>query len=471
MSHQMALCYRVIKTRDIEPVLSYGITADDFITPEAKALWVSILNYYTDPTTAGSIPDPYVLSVHNKMVFNMGDDMPGTSLEGLCSEVRRLRVRAQSQEDAVKFSQAMAEYQMDPMGPINELQARLQAYQALGTTANTDMSLLQGMESVWRRKEWAKEGLDFSKAPWPWPSLQAETFGIQPDDFIVFYGRPKSMKTWVLAFLISWCFHQQKRIVVYTKEMTQDNVYLRTLACILGFGYRELRGAVLSKFHPMDTNDERRFGEFITWLRNDPVMANLIQVVNGREVGPGNDTVPWLRSKIKQYSPDITFVDGFYLMSDARKHTSDHQRVMNISRDLRDMNLGTNVPIIATIQANRKAEGHGQASSGEIAYSDAVGQDATMFARVIADKESPTISLVVGGSREFALHGIRIHAIPARNFSEHSVLEEKDIKKAVEGDQGEDEKKPKKAKKGGQQEPADTFNKDLNQQMSSVKPS
>jgi hypothetical protein len=466
----MALCYRVLKSRDIETALSFGITADDFISDEARVLWTSIFSYYTDPRTAGSIIDTSTLSAHHQMDFSMGDDMPGTSIKGLCSEVRRQRVRAQCERDAVKFSQAMSLPQVDPMGPISELQSKLQTYQALGCAANTDMSILQGVESAWQRKEWAKEGRDFAKMRWPWPALQAETFGLQPDDFIVFYGRPKSMKTWVLAYLLSWAFHEQKRVVVYTKEMTPDNVYLRTLACILFFGYRELRGAVMSKFNPLEPNDEHKFARFLEDLRNDRFLANLIQVVNGREVGPGNDNVPWLRSKVKQYEPDIVFVDGFYLMSDSRKHTSDHQRVMNISRDLRDMNLGTNVPIIATIQANRKAEGHGQASSGEIAYSDAVGQDATMFARVIADKEAPTISLVVGGSREFALHGIRIHAIPAKNFTQHSILQEHDIKKAVEGDQGEDEKKPKKGKKGGQPTEPDTHDKDLAEQLKAVKP-
>jgi DnaB-like helicase C terminal domain len=472
MSHQLALCYRVIKTHDIAPVLNFGITVDDFVAPEAKALWGSIITYYTDPRTAGSIPDATLLSVRHNTVFNLGDDMPGTTLDGLCAEVRRQRVATEGNKAAVKFSESLATYKSDPMGPLAQLQAEITRLMALGTTANTDVSLLQGARNIRQRIEWARQGVDFSKMTWPWDPLQKGTFGIRPDDYIVFYGRPKSMKTWILAYLIAWAFWHEKRVLVYTKEMTPDNVYMRALACILRLHYQELRGAMMSQAHPMSVEDEMRLCELIRQLEESPTLATFIMVASGREVGPGLDTVTWLRSKVEKYKPDLTIVDGLYLLSDHRKHTSDHQRVMNISRDLRDMVLGTNNPLIATMQANRKAEGNKDANGSEIAYSDALAQDTTMYARVIADKETPTISLVIGGSREFSLHGMRINAVPATDFSYHSELFEKDIKKALEGDVGEDEKKDgkeakeaKKAKRSGDKKPADTHARDLNDQF------
>jgi hypothetical protein len=467
MSHQLALCYRVIKTHDIAPVLAYGITVDDFIAHEAKALWSSIFQYYTDPHTAGSIPSADFLAVQNRANFVMGDDYPGTSLDGLCYEVRRQRVNAEINKECVKLSESVMMHNLDPMGPMAEMQGHLARLQALGVTANRDVSALQGARGVRSRLESARRGDDFSKMPFPWEALQAETYGVQPDDYIVFYGRPKSMKTWVLAYLISWAFHHQKRVLLYTKEMTPDNIYLRTMACILSLVYRELRGAVMSKFKPLNPGDEANLDYLIRQMEGDPDTANLITVINGRDVGPGQDTVPWLQSKVELYQPDITFVDGLYLMSDTSSNKKDHERVMNISRGLRNMVLQTERPVIATMQANRKAEGHSQANGSEIAYSDALAQDTTMYARVIADKVSPTVSLVIGGSREFELHGIRIHALPATNFSQHSILTEKDIQKATEADQGEEEKKEKKAKpaKKGEKPPPDTHEKDLEEQL------
>jgi hypothetical protein len=137
---------------------------------------------------------------------------------------------------------------------------------------------------------------------------------------------------------------------------------------------------------------------------------------------------------VEKHNPDLVCIDGMYLMSDVKGARKDHERVMNISRALRGLVLSTNVPVVATVQANRGAAAHGKGNLDEIAYSDAIGQDATIAMRVINDKGSPTISLVMAGSREFELAGFRIYGIPATNFSDHSLLTEKEITKAKEKD-------------------------------------
>jgi len=98
------------------------------------------------------------------------------------------------------------------------------------------------------------------------------------------------------------------------------------------------------------------------------------------------------------------------------------------------MILDTKVPVIATMQANRKAAGHENANLDEIAFSDAISQDCTMAIRVINEKASPTIALVFGGAREINFEGLRIHGIPATNFDFHSTLTRKEIEKAKRED-------------------------------------
>ena len=112
--------------------------------------------------------------------------------------------------------------------------------------------------------------------------------------------------------------------------------------------------------------------------------------------------------------------------------------MLNISRDIRQMILEMKKPVISTIQANRKAAGHQRAELDEIAFSDAIGQDATLAARVINDKNSDTISIVIGGSREFDLGGFKINGVPAVDFSFHSLLTAKEIEKAKEQDTTDD---------------------------------
>jgi hypothetical protein len=468
MSHQLALCYRVLKEHNISVPLDFGITIDDFISHEAKALWGIIIGYYTDPRSAGSLPDASLLSQDTTAgTFIIGDDMPNLTIEHLCHEVRRWRVASEGNQAVVKFSEAIAVHRLDPMGPLAELQGHVTRLMALGTRANTDMSLLQGAQNLYRRIQRAGEGVNLAKLSWPWEPLQACTFGIQPDDYVIFYARPKQGKTWNLAYLIAWAFHYEKRVLVYTKEMTPDNIYMRTLACIMRIAYTELRGAAMSQYAPLRPEDQAQLDGLIRAMHNDANLASLVTVLSGRDVGAGQDTVPWLRSKIERYKPEIMFIDGEYLLSDHRKSNSDHQRVMNISRDIRDMVLATRVPVIGTMQANRKAEGNSAASGADIAYSDALAQDTTLFARIIKDKESPTSSVIIGGSREFDLHGFRMYFEPAKNFGFHSILNEKEIQKAIENDVGEDEKKDEKptkaakaAKKSGNKPAKDTRDAD-----------
>jgi hypothetical protein len=152
----------------------------------------------------------------------------------------------------------------------------------------------------------------------------------------------------------------------------------------------------------------------------------------------------WLRGKIEKYKPDAVFIDGLYLMSADRKTGKDHERVMQISRAARQTVLDTHIPLIATMQANRQASKNGDAELDEIAYSDAIGQDATCAIRSINEKGSPpTIALVLAGSREFELNGIRIGGMPYSDLSFKEAMTDKEVAKAKAKDADEEEKKKK----------------------------
>lgn len=444
MSYQLALCSRIVRTGDMASALKYGITIDDFTALEARNMFQLVHSYYVQQESQGSVITERLLQTWFKGLV-LHDDMPQMTMETLCYEVRRERIIIEGNAAAVKFSEAVNVPVCNPVAELGALHTKISSLMALGVTANSDVTMKMGMDGVLEKLRLARQGVNNARMSWPWEILERATFGLQPDDYVVFYGRPKSMKTWVLCYLIAWAFENEKRILVYTKEMTPDNVYMRVLACILRFAYDELREAAAATGKPLQVSDEAQLMNLYQWVCSDPRIAQQLVVLSGRDAPPGGDTVSWLNSKIDQYHPDILFVDGSYLLSDQRKASADHTRVMNISRDLRQMNLATRVPIISTLQANRKAAGHSDANFDEIAYSDAIGQDATVAARVINDKASPTISIILAGSREFKLHGFRINGTPARDFTFHSELTEKDILKAKEADQVEAEKE--KAKK------------------------
>lgn len=420
----------------LQTILNFGIVLDDYRSSEGKGMYQHLLAYYNDATSSGSIPGVFAAQALFPN-FELCDD-PSMSTEKLCYELRRQRQVLEVREVA---SYMADDADRDPMKAMAECVSRLQTLMALNASKGTDVPFDDAIEEILFEYEQIEAGVDLSKMSWPWPILQEETGGIQEEDYIVFYGRPKSKKSWVLAKLIAHAYLCNRNILVYTKEMTPKNLLKRVAACIVRLRYRELRRGKLSANERLELFALR---DEIHRLKNS---QNFI-CLSAKDVAGGGDTVPWLRSKVEKYQPHVVFVDGLYLMSDAdggRKNKASHEKMTSVSRAFRQMILDTRTPGIATLQANRKAAGHSNAELDEIAFSDAIGQDATMACRVIAEKidekkkaagAKATIALVLGGSREFEMHGLRIGGECAEDFDEKGTLTENDINKAKEKDAG-----------------------------------
>jgi replicative DNA helicase len=432
------LLSRIIRTGDINSVLRWGITYEDFNTSEGRMLFTHLVNYYQMPETSGSILGPSALQ-QSYPTFQIVDD-PSMTVDALCSEVRKSRFRT---ELRMLMQNAEKLIDVDPTQALNLVAATTTFLQQLGTSRKLDVHAIDAMTRIMQRYDMREKGVDLSICPWPWEPLQDATGGIEPDDYVVIYGRPKSMKSWVLAYLIGHVYELGKKTLIYTKEMTPDNIIARVVAIMASIRYHEFRRGRLAP------NEKAALYEAWRVLHHLKEVQNMV-CLSGKDAGEGGDTVPWLRSKVEQYKPDLVFVDGMYLMSNARsgrKGQKDNERVRDISRDLSQLRLDTGVPVIATIQANRDAAKNTDANLDEVAFSDAIGQDATLAMRVINDKDAPTLSLVVGGSREFYLDGFSIYGVPATNFSYAGPLTALDVQRAKSADGDAAAAKKSKTKK------------------------
>jgi replicative DNA helicase len=432
---EIQLISRIVRTGELNTVLQWGITEADFLTLQGRGMWRALYGYHISPETSGSVMGPEAVQ-HRFPNFVLHEDFSMTT-EALCKETRKARLAVDYKGMA---QQGLELVDHDPMQAISHMQSNLTSLQNIGMSQNTDVHFYKGFSERMRRYEMIKAGVDLSCGRWPWHPLQEATMGVQPDDYVIFFGRPKSMKTWVLAYLIAWFYEMRKRILIYTKEMTPENIFWRVGACLAEVRYAALNSATL-------TWEEEQMLYTVERMLYLAQAAQTVVCLSGADAAEGGDNVPWLRSKVEQYHPEMVFIDGLYLMSDARGATKDHARVRNISRGIRQMNLETRIPVIGTLQANRAAAGHQEANLDEIAFSDAIGQDATMIFRTINEKNKPTVALVVGGSREFDLSGFRIYGVPAVNFNYAGPLSESEALSAKEEDDAAEEKKKKAAAK------------------------
>jgi len=435
-SSEMQLVCKIMKTGDLKRVIEWGITEDDFLSTEPKTIFKLLLATYQNPESSGSVIG--VNMAREKFTQLQLEDVDvSVTIEHLCLEVRNRRLSKEIKEGATK---AIEEADVNPAGALAHLQLTSATVMRLDAGKQTDVEWATGLTDAVEDYFKVKSGETTSKFIWPWGPLQDETMGGQEDDYIVFYGRPKSMKSWVLCYLIAWLVGSEKRVLVYTKEMTTRNIYKRIAACLAGLPYDDVRRGTL-------TPQQEDYLMF--WVGEAKKMAaqNRLVVLSAKDVS-GRDTVSWLRTKVDKYLPDVVCVDGLYLMSPENpKLTKTNERVESISRAMRALILDTKTPVMATMQANRKAAGHDNAEFDEIAFSDALSQDCTMGIRVIKNKNEPTISLVFAGAREIKFAGLCIKAVPCTNFDFHSLLSEKEIQKAKKEDDADEE--PANAKQNG----------------------
>lgn len=426
---------------ELHRVLHFGITEDDFLTSEGRSLFRNILGYYYAPDSRGSVMGEETLRSYFP-TMRLVDD-PSMTTEALCNEVRRQRCRIDLK---AHIEQTLQLLELDPFEAAGRIVNAGKDIMNLGLSKNADIHFHDAFRRSVDKAKMIAMGYDFSVARWPWQPLQYATMGLQYDDYAVIYGRPKNFKSWLLAAVGGELNEQEKRLVIYTKEMTPDNIFQRIGCVMAGVDYDRFRHATLTEAEWYAVQGTVRLLE----MRSK---QQTFVCLNGQDAPKGGDTPEWLEAKIEKYNPHAVLIDGLYLMSDSKGAKKKNERVANISNDLRQVGLSRKVPIIATLQANREAAKNTEANLDEIGFSDAIGQDATLLMRSINEHKSgrQTIAVIVGGSRECRIEGFRIWAVPAANFNDFipggQELTSKEVEQARVDDVAEDEKNGKKKKK------------------------
>jgi len=440
-SWQHQLVSRIFRNGDLGSVINWGITLEDFTAAEARAMFNNIIAYHTSPETMGSVWGPQAL--HQKFPnFPLCDDASMTT-DALCREVRLDRIRAEAKYIVQKAQDII---DGDPIQAVGMLQEHATRLRNDCTPKKVDVHIGDALPAIYNKYCAAERGELVSVAPWPWEPLQSKTLGIRDTDFIIFYGRPKSMKSWIICYLIGFLVNRSDtyRILIYSKEMAADEMFERIGCVLAGIDYEHFTGGKLT---PEEKYNFYVVAEFLRVRREQMTVVCL----SAQDVGQGQDTVTWLESKIKRFQPHIVFVDGMYLMSDGLGTKKLYERITNVSRAMRQLILHSHVPVIASVQANRQAAQNEDANTEEVAFSDSLGQDATMLIRVVNEwrKGANTLALVMGGAtRRYKLPGFRVYGMPALNFGYFGELSEKEALNAVKTDAAAKEAKAVKPTAG-----------------------
>ena len=163
--------------------------------------------------------------------------------------------------------------------------------------------------------------------------------GIMPGQLGVFLAYPGIGKSWLALYFAVQAWKQGKSPLVISLEMSETEVRNRVFA-IMGEGLWS---------HRKLSNGEVELDMLKNWHANKIAGKPEFHIISNDNGGEVNPSV--VRGKIDQYKPDFVIVDYLQLMAPNQKSDNETVRMKNLSRELKLMAIGEEVPIIAISSA------------------------------------------------------------------------------------------------------------------------
>lgn len=199
--------------------------------------------------------------------------------------------------------------------------------------------------------------------------LDAIVGGIdRENENMVIIARPGIGKTQILLKMAATAFMQGLRVGIYEGEMTADKV---------GYRVDTFIGHIKnSSINRGDIFIQKEYKKFIDSLSK--ISSGSIKVFTPTDIPNGVVTVDTLRMFVEREKLDILFVDQYDLLDDTSSyHKSEPERVGNIAKSIKKLQVEKLIPIISVSQMNRTKNEDGSQDTTQVAGSDKIGRYAT----------------------------------------------------------------------------------------------
>jgi hypothetical protein len=380
---------------------------------EARAVLQFIKTWYERPQEFGLIPSKgRVLETFPQILL----PQPQEPIPDLAETVKKEFLKQQLQAISLEFAQRLEE-EVDPMGAFEDIRQRvMEIDEQYVTDADVDF-VTSGTQIVTEYLKKLKESDGLLGIPWPWDELNKETQGIQEGDLVVFYGLPKSMKTWIVLYLAIHLIEKGYKVLVFSREMTATTMALRCAAILAKLSYSRLRAGNLNM------EEWERLWQAQDRAENIIGAGKLIFTRASKPDGaPGG--VSDIHRKVLRYKPNLVILDSAYMMSNDRAssgHSLKWGDLTAIAQDVKQMATTSGVPSIMIWQENEakamKFKGSGGRGTASVAMASQLIYYCDIAVRCILNAPTSELSLVFAATREFQFDGFTIHANPGHDFS------------------------------------------------------
>lgn len=294
-------------------------------------------------------PTYYVERVRNRAIFNT-----------ISTEQPRLVAAMQGRD---------MQAALEVLQRVTQTAHRFSSTQNVATLAETVSQVMEDYRMAHRHP--GQQGITLG-----WDYLDELTGGAEPGDVITFAARPGMGKSWTVGHCADRAWNAGHSVLLVSMEMTGKQMGRRQLG-----------------LHARVNPDYLRRGQ-LSVFAEEIVVERAANVASGAPFhilsGQFDQSVPLVDAAIQEFSPDIVFIDASYLMtpSGPRGKRAQWELLTDVGKEIKQMALARNKPIIQTVQFNREAKKAKQMDLIHIGGSDAVGQISTI-AIAITEGEAP----------------------------------------------------------------------------------
>lgn len=418
MAHpELELISNIVDTGDFSTIKKKGVTREMFALDSASEVFSWLWDEFHNPQQRGEVPTADRL----KRKFPDFDFSPTRNHVGaLVGDIKR-------QNTQVKLNalvESISDELLSDSEPSLILESFLPRLRELNVEASEDggITLLDAADIIRQEYTTKKKAGGVVGIPFPWALLNRPTGGMQDEQFIVIYGRPGNMKTWLACVMAAHAWQANRRVMFFSKEISSKDILRRITSVLGGVDYAKLTTGNLS------VDDEEHYFDLLEALEDieedgstGGQRRSLLCVSDkGKRK---SSTVDDLIAAAERFQPDLVVVDGLYLMRDSRSgvKSADWKQIAHISQDLKGMAQYLECPVVGTTQANRANAKEPSGDLDDLSFSDALGMDADMAIRAFRGP-NPTgrgasIMLVFSKVREAVVRPFVINACPGSDFS------------------------------------------------------
>lgn len=215
-------------------------------------------------------------------------------------------------------------------------------------------------------------------------------FKIEPVDRVEYYGfmcdgdsrylladNTLTHNTWTLLKIAVEAAKQGLTVGIYSGEMSPDKVGYR-VDTLLG----HIDNSAITRGNNFDRSVPVRYKMYLDSIKT--TCPGTIKILTPNDIN-GPATVGALRTFVEKEKLNILLIDQYSLLEDQHHAKVAHERVANISKDVKNLQVMSRIPIISVSQMNRSKNEDGEQDTTQIGLSDRIGQDATTILMLSRD--------------------------------------------------------------------------------------